>query len=177
LSYDLTLFRVPDGTEPSLAYRQIVDQQEIESADLDAWMKRPVPDSQRAEMERLASALESWRPALERFQPTSPLPWIELNDEDLQLQFEVYEAMVSITMPYFRDRAEEMMKCATDSFDVLKSAAGYVAYDPQLGRIVKPTDLNEMVARYRNMDCALPEILDQSRESLRARRKPWWRLW
>jgi hypothetical protein len=83
-------------------------------------MKRPVPDSQRAEMERLASALESWRPALERFQPTSPLPWIELNDEDLQLQFEVYEAMVSITMPYFRDRAEEMMKCATDSFDVVK---------------------------------------------------------
>ena len=177
MSYDLTLFRVPDGTEPSFAYRQIVDQQEIESADLDAWMKRPVPDSQRAEMERLASALESWRPARERFQPTSPLPWIELNDEDLQLQFEVYEAMVSITMPYFRDRAEEMMKCATDSFDVVKSAAGYVAYDPQLGRIVKPTDLSELVAQYKNMDRALPEILDQSRESLSGKKKPWWRLW
>lgn len=177
MSYDLTLFRVPDGTEPSLEYQQIVEQQEIESADLDAWMKRPVPDRRRAEMERLASALESWRPALERFQPTSPLPWIELNDEDLQLQFEVYEAMVSITMPYFRDRAEEMMKCVTDSFEVLRSAAGYVAYDPQLGRIVQATDLSELVARYREMDRALPEIITQSRESPNGRKKPWWKLW
>ena len=128
-------------------------------------------------MERVASALESWRPALERFQPTSPLPWIELNDEDLQLQFEVYGAMVSITMPYFRDRAEEMMKCVTGSFEVLKSAAGYVAYDPQLGRIVEAKDLSEMVARYREMDSALPEIVTQSRESLIGKKKPWWKLW
>jgi hypothetical protein len=177
LSYDLTLFRVPDGTEPSLAYQQIADQQEIDSANLDAWMKTPVLDRRRAEMERVAGALESWRPALERFQPPSPLPWIELNDEALQLQFEIYEAMVSITMPYFRDRAEEIMKCVTDSFEVLKSAAGYVAYDPQLGRIVTATDLSEMVARYRKMDDALPEILAQSRESLSGKKKPWWKLW
>ena len=177
MSYDLTLFRVPDGTEPSLAYQQIADQQEIDSANLDAWMKRPVLDKRRAEMERVAGALESWRPALERFQPTSPLPWIELNDEALQLQFEIYEAMVSITMPYFRDRAEEIMKCVTDSFEVLKSAAGYVAYDPQLGRIVTATDLNEMLARYRKMDDAHPGILAQSRESLSGKKKPWWKLW
>jgi hypothetical protein len=80
-------------------------------------------------------------------------------------------------LPYFRDRAEEMMKCVTDSFKVLKSAAGYVAYDPQLGRIVTATDLSEMVARYRRMDRALPEILAQSRESLSGKKKPWWKLW
>ncbi len=177
MSYDLTLFRVPEGAEPSLAYQQIMEQQEIESADLNAWMKRPVPDAARAEMQRIASVLKSWRPALEEFQPTAPLPWIELNCEDLQVQFEVYDGSVAVTMPYFRDQAREMMECVTGCFEMLNATAGYHAYDPQLGRIVTSADLNEMVAKYRGMDSALPEVLARSRESLAARRKPWWKLW
>jgi hypothetical protein len=177
MSYDLTLFRVPEGTDPSLAHQQLVEQQESDSADLDSWMKRPVPGARRSEMERMASVLKSWRPRLDEFQPKSPLPWIELNDEDLQLQFLVYDATVDVTMPYFRDRAQEMMECVTGCFEALNAAAGYRAHDPQLGRIVTAADLKEMVARYREMDRALPEILSQSRESLTARRKPWWKFW
>jgi hypothetical protein len=74
LSYDVTLFRVPEGTDPSVAYQKMMEQEEIESADLGEWMKRPVPDKRRADMERVATALESWRPSLARFQPASPLP-------------------------------------------------------------------------------------------------------
>jgi hypothetical protein len=177
MSYDLTLFRVPEGTDPSLAHQQLVEQQENDSADLDSWMTRPVPGARRAEMERIASVLKSWRPMLEEFQPKSPLPWIELNDEDLQLQFLVYDATVDVTMPYFRDRAQEMMECVTGCFEALNAAAGYRAYDPQLGRIVTAADLKEMVDRYREMDRALPEILSQSHESSTARTKPWWKIW
>jgi len=132
VSYDLTLFRVPEGIDGSLAYQHITERQERDSADLDAWVKRPVARERRAEMERIARVLKSWRPALEEFQPESPLPWIELNDEDLQLQFEICEETVAVTMPYFRDRAQEMMECATGCFETLGAAAGYSAYDPQL---------------------------------------------
>ena len=177
MSYDLTLFRVPEGTDPSLAHQQLVERQESDSADLDARLKRPVPIAQRAEMERLASVLKSWRPALERFQPKSPLSWIELSDENLQVQFEIYDAAVSVTMPYFRERAQEMMECVTGCFETLNDAAGYSAYDPQLGRFVTAADLKEMVASYREMDRALPEILSRGRESLTARKKPWWKIW
>ena len=74
MSYDLTLFSVPEGTDPSLAHQQLIERQESDSADLDAWVKRPVSGAHRAEMERLASVLKSWRPVLEQFQPKSPLP-------------------------------------------------------------------------------------------------------
>src|SRR4051812_28858401 len=110
LSYDLTLFRVPDGLDPSLAYNQIMEQQERESADLDTWMKHPVTDEARAEMQRIAGMLKSWRPSLEEFRQESPLPWIELNDHELQVQFEICDGTVAVTLPYFRDRAQEMME-------------------------------------------------------------------
>jgi hypothetical protein len=177
LSYDLTLFRVPEGTDPSLAHQQLIEQQKSDSVDLDAWMKRPVPSAQRAEMERIASVLKSWRPVLEEFQPKSPLPWIELNDEDLQLQFEVYDGTVAVTMPYFSDRAQAMMEYVTGCFETLHAATGYQAYDPQLGRVVTAAVLKEMVACYREMARPLPGIVAQGSESLSPPNKPWWKLW
>jgi hypothetical protein len=177
LSYDLTLFRVPNGLDPSLAYNQIMEQQERESADLVTWMKRPVTDEVRAEMQRIAGMLKSWRPSLEEFRQESPLPWIELNDHELQVQFEIFDGTVAVTLPYFRDRAQEMMECVTGSFETLYAAARYSAYDPQLGRLVTSADLNEMVVQYRDVDRALPQILAQSRQSLDAKKRPWWKLW
>lgn len=70
MSYDLTLFRIPDGADASLEYQQIADRQERESADLDAWMKRPIAEPARKEMQRIANVLKSWRPELEEFQPS-----------------------------------------------------------------------------------------------------------
>src|SRR3954447_20482666 len=121
-----------------------MEQQEHESADLDTWMKRPVTDEARAEMQRIAGMLKSWRPSLEEFRQESPLPWIELNDHELQVQFEIFDGTVAVTLPYFRDRAQEMMECVTGSFETLYAAARYSAYDPQLGRLVTSADLNEM---------------------------------
>jgi hypothetical protein len=177
LSYDLTLFRIPEEVDPSVAHRAFVEQQEADTADLDSWMKRPIPEGTREEMRRIAGVLRVWRPSLEEFLPKSPLPWIELNDEDLQLQFCVYDGSVSVTMPYFRDRAEEMMACVTGCLAPLKAATGYSAYDPQLERVVSAADVDAMVAQYRGMDRLLPEILEEGRESLTAAKRPWWKFW
>jgi hypothetical protein len=177
MSYDLTLFRVPDGTDASRAFEQMMERQENEIADIDAWMKRPISDAARAEMRRIAGVLKTWRPALEEFLPKSPLPWIELDDDELQVQFAVYDGTVGVTMPYFRDRAQEMMECATGCVQPLNTAARYSAYDPQLGRVVTVADLDEMVALYRGMDSKLPGILAQFPESLPTKKRPWWKLW
>ena len=177
MSYDLTLFRIPQSIEAEIAYQELVTRQEDETADLDSWMKRPVSESARAEMRRLADTLKLWRPTLEEFHPKSLLPWIELNDEDLQIQLEVYEQTVAITLPYFRERAQEMMECATSCSDILRAAADYTAYDPQLGRVVTTADVTEMVAEYRRMDRELPGILRDYNQASTPTKKPWWKVW
>jgi hypothetical protein len=154
-----------------------MDEQERESSDLDAYMKRPVSEPTRVEIQRLADALKAWRPTLQEFRPASPLPWIELNDESLQIQFEICDRMVSVTMPYFRERAEEMMECAASSLTIVKSAADYIAFDHQLGRVVTTEDLSAMVAEYKCMDKALPGILADVRQHSAGIKKPWWKFW
>jgi hypothetical protein len=96
LSYDLALFHVTAGIDVKLAYQQLLEQQESEIAEQGDWLKRPVSESARAEMRRLADALRSWRSELREFQAKSPLPWIELDDEELEIQIHIYEQTVSI---------------------------------------------------------------------------------
>ena len=177
MSYDLTMFRVPDGQDASLAYHQLIEQEEAEFIDLDSWRKRSISESGRAEMRRVADALLRWRPTLEEFRPTSPRPCIELTDEDLMVQIHVHDGTAGITMPYFRDRAQEMMECVTGCIETLKAAAGSSAYDPQLGRVVTSADLEEMVTQYRWMDGNLPAMLGHNPKSTANPKKPWWKIW
>jgi len=177
LSYDLTLFHVTEGVDVELAYRQLMERQESEIIQQEDWLKRPVSESARTEMRRLADALRSWRPELREFQPKSPLPWIELDDEQLEIQIHVYEQTVSITMPYFREPVQEMMKCVAGCLQIVEATADYVAYDPQLGRIVAAADLGEMVAQYRYMGKARAGILPHTTQSSTPARKPWWKIW
>ncbi|SRR5579871_663984 len=100
------LFPVPEGADPSLAYERAIEQQESGAN------PELASASARLEIERIASVLKTWRPGLREFRPKAPLPWIELTDESLQLQFQIYDGSVSVTIPYFRDRAQEMMATA-----------------------------------------------------------------
>jgi len=79
-------------------------------------------------MHRIAVLLKSWRPTLKEFQTEPVLPWIELNDDDLEVQFTVYDGTVEVSLPYFRDTGEDMIQCITESFEILH-AEGYFAYD------------------------------------------------
>lgn len=172
MSYDLRLFHVPDGADASAVYQQMIEQEEKAVSDLDAWVQRPVPEPARAEMRTIADALKAWRPTLVEFQPKKPLPWIDLDDETLNIQFSVHEGSVGVTMPYFRDQARKMMECVIGCMQTL-GPSGYCAYDPQLGRIVTPADIDQMATLYRDMDRALPAI----RAHNTATKKPWWKFW
>ncbi len=155
---------------PSLAYDAWAEEQERLAAD-EEWMQRPLSDAVRTEMRSVAEALKAWRPELEEFFPEKPLPWIELNDETLMVQFSIAEDSVSATMPYYGEDANPMMECLTSSIAVL-AATGYIAYDPQLGRAVTVADKEEMAALYAGVPSPAVTAL-----SIGQGKKPWWKFW
>lgn len=107
MSYDFTLFRVPAGANAGQVFEELMDEEERLAEDIDGWMSRPIADSVQAEMRKTAEIIKAWRPALEEFRPDKLLPWIELNDEDLAIQFSIRETHVSITMPYLAIRVRK----------------------------------------------------------------------
>ncbi len=126
MSYDLTLFQVPDGLDAEAAYRQLTEEEESEIPDLQAWVRRPIPDSVRQRMQELADAVKSAWPAFVQFQPASPLPWIELTDSATDVQISFNERSVSINMPYFRKDEKSMLVCVAICLEVLQQHGGYV---------------------------------------------------
>jgi hypothetical protein len=101
MSYDLTFFPSKPGLDAHAAYREHQDREEREAADYKEWIKRLVPAAERAEMERIAGALQVRHPAFERFQPEQPLPFIELDDKDLQVQVNIRADSTDVTCPTF----------------------------------------------------------------------------
>jgi hypothetical protein len=172
VSYDLRLFSIPVGVEPEAAYEQIIHEEESETADFNDRVKRPLPDSTRAAMQQLAEAVRTRWPAFVQFQPASPLPWIELNDEDLQIQFAIYERTASITMAYFREPTARLMECIRFCLSVCQDECGYVAYDPQLGRVVGIGDVERIAEQYRGVGKVLPGLRGDGQKT-----KAWWRFW
>jgi hypothetical protein len=175
MSYDLTLFRPAPGTDVEAAFNQLMAENESECENLDEWLKRPLRDEERVSMQQLADRLRSSWPAFIQFQAASPLPWIELNDENAQVQVRINERTVDITIPYFREQIDEMLRCIGCCLNLL-ATPGYVAWDPQLGRVVTANDLDQVRKQYRSMDRNLPTILaDNARRT--AKKRPWWKIW
>ena len=172
VSYDLRLLAVPAGVEVDVAYQQLIQREETEVSNVDDLVKRTLPVSSRARMQDLADLLRVRWTVFVQFEPKSPLPWIELNDEDLQVQVSVYEDSVSITMPYFRERTSEMMDCIERCIRACQEHCGYTAFDPQLGRAVTADDCDSIAEAYHQMNAALPEIRGGS-----PARKRWWKFW
>ncbi len=172
MSYDLRLFSIPEGVEPEAAYEQLIHREESEIADINDRVKRSLPDSTRATMQQLAEVIRTRWPSFVQFQPASALPWIELNDDDLQIQFAVYERMASITMPYFREPTTQLMECIRCCLNACREERGYVAYDPQLGRVVTVNELGQIAQQYRDVDKALPSLRGHAPKT-----KPWWKFW
>jgi hypothetical protein len=172
VSYDLRLFAVADGVEAVAAYEQLIRREESDVVNSEDWLKRPLAPPARERMQQLADALRAQWPAFVQFEPRFPLPWIELNDEDRQVQVSVYEDSVALTMPYFRQRIAEMTDCIARCIRVCAESRGYLAYDPQLGSTVTANDGEGISRAYRQMDPALAGIRGEGRA-----RKPWWKFW
>jgi hypothetical protein len=163
MSYDLKLFSVPQGVEPDTVYEQLIQREESATANI---------DSTRAAMQQLADAVRVRWPSFVRFQPASALPWIELNEDNLQIQFTVHEQTASITMPYFRELTAPAMECIGCCLSACQELRGYVTYDPQLGRVVTVADLDRMAQQYRAVDESLQHLRGHA-----AKAKPWWKFW
>jgi len=175
MSYDLHLFRVPAGTDPIDAYRHWQDEEEKKAIAAEGEQRNVLNQEQYQQMQKIADSLKSNWSAFTQFQPEQPLPWIELDDEDLQVQVMIQPDSVEITMPYFRDRAGEMMALAAKCIKIVTQETGFLAYDPQLERLVTESDLSGMQSQYREMDRHLPDIVQRGAGSNPAR--PWWRFW
>ena len=174
MSYDLSLFRLVSGADPREVFLRHQEAEEQDVLAGDAAHRTVQDDSARAGMERLAGLPTARHSAFERFHPQSPLPWIELNDVARQVQVTISAESVGITMPYFRQESSEMMQVAALCIEALEKEAGFVAYDPQLDRVVRYSDLASSLAAYREMDRRLPEL---TRRAGGAMRKPWWKFW
>ena len=190
MSYDLTLFRPIPGLDPMESYDRIMA--EIPAANTLEKARELVaqnPGLDRGEAYRLAKAQEdvgdvSELPHLadllktrvpEFRQSQAAGPWIELDHHDAQVQVLITNRDIGITMPYFRKGLEKMMTVVAECIDCLGDA-GFVAYDPQFGKIVTTADLGAMAAQYRDTDRVLPELVRDTRKR-RAAAKPWWKFW
>ena len=177
MSYDLHLFSLPEGASPAEVYRQLQDREEQKILDLDGGQERTPEQGKLEKMQALADSLKSCCPTFRQFQPERPLPWIDLTEENVQLQVTIQEDMVSITMPYFREQSAEMMSLAGKCIERLTDEADLVAYDPQLERIVRANDLSDALAQYHEMDRRLPEMIAAgAREKTKVKRS-WWKIW
>jgi hypothetical protein len=163
MSYDLKLFSIPEGVEPDTAYDQLMHREENAIADIGA---------ARATMQQLADAVLARWPSFVPFHPASPLPWIELNEDNLQIQFTVHEQTASMAMPYFRELTASAMECIECCLSACRELRGYETYDPQLGRVVTVADLDRMAQQYRAVGEALPHLRGHA-----AKAEPWWKFW
>lgn len=176
MSYDLVLLRIPEGGDAETSYREFAAAEEADTlAGTAAAAQSP---GVRDEVRRLADVLRWWRPSLQVFEPKGPAPLIQLSDEGLQMQIEVCDRAVAVSIPCFRERAQEMMNALMGCVEAVQATVPYAAYDPQLGRVVYIGDLEEMLRQYRGVDQALPEISRQQAQPgppSAAAKKPWWK--
>ena len=160
MSYDLALFRLPEGADPAEFFDQLQEAEEQNALDEEAGGSVPLDGSTGERLQKIADSLKSGRPGFEQFEPSSPVPWIELTDEGLLAQVMISERAVHITVPYFRPKAKEMLALVADRIDRLSRDAGFVAFDSQLGRLVTASEMSALETQYREMDQHL-----------------WWKFW
>jgi hypothetical protein len=163
LSYNLSLFPVPTGQKPEDIYKQLMRDEEQSSP-------APVDGDAYAAMNQIAAWIESRVPGLTRSLSEPAGSWIQLDQPELEVRILISPRSVAITVPHFRDRAHDMLKCMRDCVTTLQIHAGYTAWDPQLDRTITPADLDLMIQQYRNVDVVLPVIRQKAKE-------PWWKLW
>jgi hypothetical protein len=96
--------------------------------------------------------------------------------EVVALQINIRERAIEATLPYFRKDPEARMQLVLACVEALQSR-GFIAFDPQLNRIIGAGDLEMMVTHYQRVDQKLPSIVGEVEQILQKIRKPRWMLW
>jgi hypothetical protein len=159
MSYDLCLFKDQPGVDPRDVAENFLDSDEESEGPAD-----PHFETLR---EKLAAALLAAGP-LERLE----YDYAEIADEDgitleeakeryrhIELdapeggsgvQITIYDEWCSITLPYWHtgDKAKAAIDEIWTYLDAARATAGYVCYDPQLEKLLEPSDREAVLETY-----------------------------
>jgi hypothetical protein len=189
VSYDLYCYRsatgVPDASEAEALIEAINATEEAGSFNTQT----------SATMEKITAALLKQNPRLEPFkfdyreiaesqkiseaEARRRFQHVELNppEGDLAIQLTVHDDYVFVSFPYWYKggNASELFSQCLEYLRVIRQAAGFFVYDPQLGAAFDPerTGVSDGQRCYENTVNNLPKILAQ--RSVKKRR--WWKLW
>ena len=186
MSYDLELFRVPDGEDPLQILEEVSEHGlgEINSGP-------PDPEKEAAKLE-LAKQLQVIDPRLEVFPfdyqaiaKTSKISdeeartryrHIELNVIEIGIQITLFDDTASLTIPYWHrgEKAREVWREAWRCLECLERDGGFRVYDPQLDRMLNlVSDLEEVCSGY---DSGV-DFSERAVEESTTPTKPWWKFW
>jgi len=128
MSYDLFAFPLRPGEDPSEAYEGLHEEETIESD---------------ADMRALVDALVTAVPALTRSGGEDEE--VELTSPELQLL--VSAGSVAVSIPYWSSLDRDVLRRRLERVtDTIRSATGFVVYDPQLERLLESgDDLDEVI--------------------------------
>ena len=179
MSYDWYLFRPTPGKDPLAEIQERLAKEEETLAAGEAVDNSGPPREETERLKRrLVGALQARNPRLE---PSEFERGIELTDETTGMQITLCDDRADITVPYWHDgdEAKRAMDEVRDFIEILFREAGYVAYDPQLGRIVNPErDLGEAIPGYERIVRDLPRLTEDATHGTRPlEARPWWRFW
>lgn len=166
MSYDLYLFRPKAGVDPLETAEQLFSEG---SEEINPGLPQPEKEKQKRD---LADALIKLNPELEvfpfDFQAIAKLQSItedearlrfrhlELNgaEDGNGIQITLEDDSASIAVPYWHvgEKARDAFKEIWSYLSLLKKEAGFVAYDPQVEKILDLTsDMPEVVAVYESV--------------------------
>lgn len=186
MSYDLYCYRSASGVPDAAEAQSVVEAINAaeEAADANA--------ASSGTKEKIVAAIVKHNPRLEPFQfdyvaiaesqkiseaeARSRYQYAELNppEGDLAIQVTVHDDHVFISIPYWYtgDRADKVFSQCSEYLRVIKSTAGFFAYDPQTGGAFDPeqSELKNQ-SNYENI------VRDISNIGAQAQHKPWWKFW
>jgi GNAT superfamily N-acetyltransferase len=169
LSYDLRLFRPAPGESPELASRR--NGESFPSGPPDPQkegLKRKIAETLVAQNPQLSSRQFPFR-QIAHFERISEdaarrkYRHLELNSSEggngLQIFLRDDEALLSVPFWHEGNRAAEVFQQVWKCVEIIRTATGYLCFDPQLGRLIEaPAGCEEALSRYL-------ELVRRSREA------------
>ena len=175
MSYDLTLLQVPPSSTIQSAYQQWAEREEAAALRHDDPHQYLLPENTRQTLQHIADSLKTNCPSFEQFHPRSPLPWLELNEEDHNVQVMISADSVTIHLPYFDNAPQEMLRITSVCLDILTTQFGFTAFDPQLARTVTAADFADITRAYQSVPSPAKLLLQMNKTNRKP--KPWWKIW
>lgn len=182
MSYDFILFKPRAGEDPL-----ITAQREPEE------FPDSPPDPQKEALKRrVADALIAHNPELEIFQfgyeeiakydkitvEEARLKYrhLELNgpEDGNGIQITLFDDEATVTVPFWHegDKAGDVLQEIWRYLEIISREAGYVVYDPQLDRIIDPSEnFTDTLSRYSGARQQLDQAISATTK------KPWWKFW